>query len=377
MQRIHPLYRSVMKKTVHMRKAWKMILSFLGYLFLVLGYAGLANTSFSLGRNTEQWIYIMMAVAVAAVLCIELFSFARHCVPQRTARHILHGIEDLLILAFVLPMGLSVVLYEGTFFHHQTTPQNIIQHNDTSFNVLDMPFQSNTGQTLSGQLYYEDEEVPNSILILAHGNGIGHLGYMNVIRFFAKNGYGVFAYDATGYDGSDGLSTRGLPQGVIDLDCAIRYVKQNAITAGKPILLFGHSWGGYAVSAVLNVQPDVAAVISLAGFDHSQQIIEYQGKKMIGDAISWILPHLSLYERLKFGRYASFSAMDGFENTEARIIIVHSADDETVPIQFGYEQYQRRYRNDDRFMFVRYENRGHEGLFTDQDARMYLELLNQ
>lgn len=367
-----------MQRSDHRRKAGKIVLSSLGTLFLCAGYAGLAKFCHMLGRNAERRIFISMAIVSAAVLFTELFSSAGgRSHPRRAASRILHITEDILIVAFVLPMGLSVVLYEGTFFQHRTTPQDVRQSIDSSLNVLEIPFRSNTGQMLSGHLYCAGDDDPDSILIISHGNGVGHIGYMNVIRFFAENGYGVFAYDATGYDDSDGFSTRGLPQGVIDLDYAIQCVRQNAITAGKPILLFGHSWGAYAAGAVLNVQPDVTAVISLAGFDHSRQIIEYHGRQIVGDAASLLLPHLSLYEWLKFGRYASFSVMDGFENTGAKIIVVHSADDETVPIQFGYERYRKRYGNDDRFMFVRYENRGHEGLFTDRDARMYLEWLNQ
>ena len=366
-----------MKNAAKLRIVRKIALTLAGWLLLLVGYAGLAYTSFSLARDMEMWIYTVLAVAVAVVLCVELLSLAGHFSRRRVAGHLLHGVEDLLILALVLPMGFSVVLYEATFFHHRTTPTDIIQRSDTPLNAMAMPFQSNTGQTLSGQLYYAGDEIPDSIVVLAHGNGVGHLGYMDVIRFFAVNGYGVFAYDGTGYDGSAGMSARGLPQAVIDLDYAIQYVRQNEITAGKPLLLFGHSLGAYAAGAVLNVQPDVAAVISLAGFDHSLQILEYYGRGMIGDAVSWILPHLSLYERLKFGRYALLSASDGFGNTEARIIIVHSADDDSVPIQFGYERYLKRFGNEDRFLFVRYDNRGHEGLFSDREARLYLEWLSQ
>lgn len=38
---------------------------------------------------------------------------------------------------------------------------------------------------------------------------------MDCANYFAKNGYYVFAYDATGSGKSDGVG--GVPQGVIDL----------------------------------------------------------------------------------------------------------------------------------------------------------------
>ena len=44
--------------------------------------------------------------------------------------------------------------------------------------------------------------------------------------YFTLNGYLVFAYDATGCDKSESDAVGGLPQGVIDLDFALHYVKE-------------------------------------------------------------------------------------------------------------------------------------------------------
>ena len=61
---------------------------------------------------------------------------------------------------------------------------------------------------------------------MAHGfGGGGHNGYLNVVDYFTKNGYLVFTYDATGNDESEGAAVGGLPQGLIDVDYALRFVK--------------------------------------------------------------------------------------------------------------------------------------------------------
>ncbi len=236
-------------------------------------------------------------------------------------------------------------------------------------------FPSDRGQMLAGYLYSVGAE-QKGIVVIAHGfGGGGHNSYMDAAYYFARNGYYVFAYDATGTDKSEGEGVGGVPQGVIDLDHAISFVEANDDIPDLPIVLFGHSWGGYSACAVLNIQPDVEAVIALAGFDHSLQIIENEGKQLIGNAFSLLLPHFSLYEVMKFGKYASLSAMDGFNNTGARIMIAHSADDLTVPIRCGYDLYYEHFGEDGRFSFIRYQNRGHENLFTDEDGRAYLNFL--
>ena len=90
-------------------------------------------------------------------------------------------------------------------------------------------------------------------------------------------------------------------------------------------MLFGHGCGDFAGS-VLNLYPDVKAVVIVAGFNKSMDIIEEEGKKIAGDGVRVLLPYISLYERFKFGKHASYNCMNGFENTEARVMIIHSAD---------------------------------------------------
>lgn len=46
---------------------------------------------------------------------------------------------------------------------------------------------------------------------------------------------------------------------------------------------------------------------------------------MAGDvctAIELFMPYFSLYERLKFGKYAAYSAMDGFVESGAGIMVL-------------------------------------------------------
>lgn len=336
----------------------KKIKKALPALLLSLGYMGLAFAC-----RSQACVFLILAGLSAAALL------------NNKKNRFIGVISDLLILAFVLPMGASVVLYEASFFRRETTPEALQQKLPETIHMVASPFASNFGQQLCGRLYYYGDEVPDTVVLISHGNGVGQKGYTSIIDFFAVNNYAVFAYDATGYDESQGFTTRGLPQGIIDLDYAIRHVQQDPLTAGKSIVLFGHSWGAYSTCAVLNIHPDVEAVIALAGFDHSLQMIEARGRQLVGDVITVLLPYFCLYERVKFGEYATYTALDGFANCSARIMIVHSTDDATVPIQDGLALYQSRYNDNPRFLFVQYSDKGHEGLFAMSEAQQYLVFL--
>ncbi len=187
-------------------------------------------------------------------------------------------------------------------------------------------FQSNEGQNLTGYRYYKDDIEVKAVIVLAHGfGGGGHNSYMHIANYFAENGYAVFAYDATGNDDSEGEAVNGLPQGVIDLDYAIRFVKGNDDFAELPIMLWGHSWGAYSVGSVLSLHSDVKAVVMVSGFDKSVDMLESEGRKMAGDAVEMVLSDMEKIEEEKFGDYAKLNCLDGFAATSASVMIVHSA----------------------------------------------------
>lgn len=109
-----------------------------------------------------------------------------------------------------------------------------------------------------------------------------------------------------------------------------------------PIVLFGHSWGGYSVCSVLTYHPEVKAVIACSGFNASPDLFEAEGKKQVGNGIYLMLPFVKLHERIQYGGYASNTALDGFSKSNAAVMIVHSFDDEVVPAEYGYEIYYEK-----------------------------------
>lgn len=226
-------------------------------------------------------------------------------------------------------------------------------------------FSSDKGQKLAGYLYSNGSE-QHGVVVMAHGfGGGGQNYYMDCANYFAVHGYYVFSYDATGNDRSEGKGVGGLPQGVIDLDNAITYVEHNEKLKNLPIVLFGHSWGGYSVSAVLTYHPEVKAVAEASGFNLSSDLVEATGKNMVGNLAYIMIPFVKLHEKIKFGKYASNTALDGFGSSNAAVMIIHSSDDNIVPIEYGYNIYYEKYKNDPRFTFVLFDDKGHGGVYDD------------
>ena len=290
----------------------------------------------------------------------------------------LYIILAIIFLFLIVPMIVTAVMMRR-FFGPTKTPELFRKSVDRFDGLIveECSFTSNRGQRLAGYLYRHRDVDPVALVIIAHGLGSGQNLYIDVADNFAANGFLVFAYDITGHDKSGGKASDGLEQGVIDLAHAIDYARGLPEAQGLPVCLFGHSWGGYSVMNVLNVRPDIAAVISVSGFDSAAEILRVKGRDFVGRAVSLLMPYARLYQRLRFGRYADFTAMEGFRNSSAAVMIIHSEDDTVVPIVLGYDRFYRHYGTDPRFEFIRFEDRGHSEIYHVQPYRRHMRDLRR
>ena len=284
----------------------------------------------------------------------------------------------LAVLFVIADFGLSIYVYNSEFNVRYET------YAPTSFRVSDFEglqceeytFKSNKGLNLAGYLYSVGDD-PKGIIVFSHGIGAGHNSYMDCINYFAERGYYVFAYDATASDKSEGDGIGGLPQGVADLDKAISFIEEKY--PDLPVGLFGHSWGGYSVCAVLSYHPEVKAVIECSGFCKSSDLLEAGGKSMIGDAIYLMLPCINIYENIVCGDYSSANGLKGVASTDAYIMCVHSRDDKMVGIEYGFDKYYEKYKDDPRFTFIEYTDKGHNYFsintpYIDEFNETFLEI---
>ena len=279
----------------------------------------------------------------------------------------------LILAAIILPKTIAMSVYNDNFGKRFTISEPwawSIEDFD-GLNREKYTFVSNQGQMLTGYKYYRSSDTPKGMVVIAHGfGGGGHRSYMNIADYFASNGYWVFAYDATGNDESEGEVVGGLPQGIIDLDYALRFVKSEF--DGLPIVLWGHSWGGYSVGSVTKLHPDVKAAVIVSGFNESLDMLETEGRNIVGNIIDYVLPIFEKYEKKTFGEYASMSILDSLETCEVPVLFVHSEDDEMIPISISFDRYYGKFADTSRFSFVRFEDRGHNYIFCSEERRNYV-----
>lgn len=279
----------------------------------------------------------------------------------------------------VMPL-LTSTIYEDNFGSRTQTPsyEALRVEDFDGLQITECTFATANDVQLAGYQYSKGDDAKRGVMVFAHGLGTGGQNtYMDFIDAFASGGYKVFAYDATACDKSGGDKIGGLPQGIIDLDYALRYVKHAPEYSGLPIVLCGHSWGAYSAGAVLNRHPDIKAAVLLAGFNSSLEMMRHEGESAAGGAIALFVPYFSLYERTAFGEYADWTVLEGFTNTNAGILIVQSMSDSMVPPSIGYDEFYAECADDPRFTFVAYNDRGHNDIFASDAARAYRQDLSE
>jgi pimeloyl-ACP methyl ester carboxylesterase len=281
----------------------------------------------------------------------------------------------LIVLAVVSATGLGMYFLARSTYDSNFRRQDPIEpfcRTLDEFPGLDVEqrsFASDKGQRLAGYLYSKADTQPKGVVVLVHGFGTGgQCAYMDVADYFTSNGYLVFAYDATGFGASEGDSTVGEQQGIIDLDHALDYVETSDATKDYPIVLWGHSWGAYCASCALIDHPEVKAVVSVSGYDSSASLDDY---KLDDGPTRLLSPFSRLIDRQRFGAYADYTSLAGFAGTSAGVMVVQSADDDMVPESLGYDLYYAKYQDDSRFAFKLYQDRQHLFIYHTDAAREY------
>ena len=294
--------------------------------------------------------------------------------------------KKIVIIALIVLAALAVISFAGGVIayemifgvRYQTEPWMAFTASDYDGLLVERSDFDSQGVNLAGYKYSREGMQPKGVVVIAHGLGSGgHSNFMPFIDIFTSNDYYVFSYDAHGNGESGGKSVEGLPQGLIDLDMAVRHAETIEEYAGLPFMLFGHSWGAYSSANALNMHPEIAAAVIIAGFNETENMLLHYGRQYAGPAAPLLMPVLELYERMKFGaEYTDLTGEEGMADTDARIMVIHSADDETVPFEYGYGIYCDAFSASDRFEFIRYEDRGHGYLFCSEEAGAYRDEIN-
>ena len=276
----------------------------------------------------------------------------------------------------VAPAVVTQQVYSRMFNHHFLTFKPFY------FEASDFPnlerkrytFSSCNKHKLVGYIYQDKNVDKHGIFVFSHGyGGGGHHCYLDLINVVCKLGYYVFAYDATANDESEGTTIKGFTQGFLDADKAISFIENLDGFKRMPLYLMGHSWGAYSASNALDYHKRVKGLIAFSGFNSATTIFKANGERFAGDKANDFMLYVDTFEKFLFGDICKHSALDSFAHSKAKIVIVHSEDDQTVPIEAGFSLYKKEFNKDKRFKFIKLLNHGHGTVYYTLEGKHYYD----
>lgn len=226
---------------------------------------------------------------------------------------------------------------------------------------------------LQGYLYGKD--TGKGLIIFSHGIFAGHESYIAGLLNLVDRGYLVLGFDNTGCCESPGDGIRGLPQGPLDLKCALDFVENDPELKDLPRFLYGHSWGGYSVCAVLNFTHRVNGVVSVSGFDTPMEVTEAMGSAKYSGIVKVTRPMILLENRKRFGGNANLSAVEGINSCLIPVMVMHGVGDTYVDYNSAGIIHHRDEITNPRVIFVPLDypgRNGHNDIFLSAEAKEYL-----
>lgn len=267
------------------------------------------------------------------------------------------------VISFVLISMLTSVIVFSLLFGRIDVSLNVASLSYSSIDEEKYPrnivrFNSD-GNELCGYIYGLDNSQKCGVVIVGNGIGSDADSHLPEIMYFVDHNWCVFTFDSTGVFNSSGDGIKGLSQSKIDMISAIEYVKNDSDLLDLPIVLYGHSVGGYAAAASLEKETDISAAVCISGFDSPTQMMKYKAKRYVGILADIEYPFMCLHNWFVFGEDSDTSAINAINSTDIPVMLVEGSEDSIVPdkISIGshyeeitnpnamYKQIKTPYRN--------------------------------
>lgn len=253
---------------------------------------------------------------------------------KKALKIVLWCILIFIILNIIACPIITKIIYDSMFPRYDATYEIPAEFSELAASRIQSNFKSGDNE-LNAYLYDTDadSDVKDILVVVAPGMSASIDEYLPQIDAFCDAGWGVFAFDPTGNCKSEGKSTIGFEQELLDLDAALDYIEANNCFGYSDIVLFGHSRGGYAVTAVTLFDHNPAAIVSIGGINSAMEGIMEPAVGLMGNFAYANYPMLYLYNVILFGGdYVDANAVEAIDKAAIPTLIIHGSKDERIAV---------------------------------------------
>lgn len=202
---------------------------------------------------------------------------------------------------------------------------------------------------------YTDKRINKfkGFIILSHGFFGTHIQYLLDISLLAKNGYKVLAYDQYGNGLSEGKNQKSLATGIYLLDKIITDVEQKKLNKNLPLILYGHSWGGYSVIGALKNHPEIYKCVSRSGIVSPLKATSNLFKIRNPKLYKFVGFLISFCSYLIYGFKGSLKSTSGLKkNHKTKTLIIYADNDNMVNKENSLAYYYLKHPQDNVEVFI-------------------------
>ena len=213
-------------------------------------------------------------------------------------------------------------------------------------------FNNSKGIEIHYFYYYYDNCREDKIVLFCHGMGPGHVPYLADIDALARRGYKVLTLDYRGCGESKGEYLGSLNAPTRDVMDLLNHLKLD-----KPVVLVGHSLGGFTSLKVASLHKDITKVVALAPIVTIKPMI-YNASK------SKFITHFILkYERKIEKEYDKIDLPNYLATTTDDILFIQSVDDPMVPYETSLKVAEEAHNP--HVQTIKLNNRKHNPNYTE------------
>ncbi|MBQ8573104.1 MAG: alpha/beta hydrolase [Ruminococcus sp.] len=297
-------------------------------------------------------------------------------------RKILKITAVIIVAVLLLSLGMLAVtkfIYDAIFPRYDRTPLETAI-NISYAEIMDtyerekVEFMSGENK-LTGYIYGDGNS--KGVVVIAPGLASGADEYTSIAMEFVDLGYRVFTFDTTGSFESQGKTSVGFSQEVIDLDNALGFIETDTALKDLPLFLFGHSRGGYACAMMSMTEHDICAIATVSGVNSPMEITMEWSTNYVGPLAFTGYPALYAYQAMVFGTdIMNTSSAEALNEGDVPSLIIHCENDVTVTVD-GSSTYAHKDEvenpNVEFMLYENDENAGHTTLLFTKDANAYRE----
>ena len=253
-------------------------------------------------------------------------------------------------------MGLISKVYAKTVVGRQNKQVGVPYYSYSDFVGLKQEkytFKNSKSLGISYYFYYYNNFKDDKIILFLHGIGPGHTAYMAEIEQLAKRGYKVLTLDYKGCGESEGKNIGSIYSPTNDVVELLDYLKLD-----KPVVLVGHSLGGFTGLNIINIRHEIKKAIIMSGFLSAESMVKAFTKSKL------LINSILKYESKAFHEYFLLNNFDYLNKTNDEILFIQSDDDKTVPYEIGLKVVESI--SNPNIKKIKVHNRKHNPNYTDE-----------